>query len=238
MRIAAIALIGMLLLLPSGPEAAPPAGGIVNGQVLVVGNNGKTIANPCNVWVYLKQVSRRKPTPPPDQQIVQETEVFKPHVLVVPVGTKVRFPNRDKTEHNVFSSTVPIFDLGRYTQGAGKVQSFLDVGEYDIYCDIHKNMSAKVKVVDSERGWIRAVKSDGTFSIADVPAGTYKVIAWTPDSDEKSAPEPITVVDQQTKALQYPIHLRIGNPKPHKRKDGSDYPLYNSGPAQSGCAKP
>ena len=43
---------------------------------------------------------------------------FSPHVLVVPVGSTVAFPNHDPFNHNVFSlSEENPFDLGLYGRG-------------------------------------------------------------------------------------------------------------------------
>ena len=41
---------------------------------------------------------------------------FEPHVLVVPKGTEIDFPNQDNQAHNVFSPD-PFFDLDKYGPG-------------------------------------------------------------------------------------------------------------------------
>ena len=51
--------------------------------------------------------------------VTQRKKAFIPHVLVVPVGTKVSFRNEDPIFHNVFSLSKPNdFDTGLYKQGA------------------------------------------------------------------------------------------------------------------------
>ena len=51
-------------------------------------------------------------------RLVQEHKQFGPHVLVVPLGSLVGFPNRDPLFHNVFSLfNGKRFDLGLYEAG-------------------------------------------------------------------------------------------------------------------------
>ena len=63
---------------------------------------------------------------PPAQALLRRCEAeigtsnkeFSPHVLVVPVGSTVSFPNHDPFNHNVFSlSEENPFDLGLYGRG-------------------------------------------------------------------------------------------------------------------------
>ena len=85
------------------------------------------------------------------REIRQKDETFVPHVLVVPVGAEVAFPNlRQRTNTTCSRRRDPPFDLGRYsTDKKGKLHSSRIADEFDIFCDIHRAMWAKVKVVDS-----------------------------------------------------------------------------------------
>jgi plastocyanin len=155
------------------------------------------------------------------REIRQVGRDFVPHVLVVPVGAEVAFPNYASEEHNVFSPTDPPFDLGRYsTDKRGKTHRFEDTDEFDIFCDIHREMWAKVKVVDS--AFIVKV-TDGKFTFTDVPAGSYKVVAWTPNSAESKS-EKLTVTDGSAVALSAPLHLQVTlKTGCHDRQDGTPY---------------
>jgi plastocyanin len=201
--------------------------GNVTGHVLVF-EDGKP-AKRDEVWVYLEAVSPRRrsgSTTPPAREIRQVKERFVPHALVVPVGTTVAFPNWDHQEHNVFSPTDPPgqFDLGRYNEDhKGKAHTFEDPAEMQIYCDIHKNMSAFVKVVETDEHWIAKVGVDGNYAISDVPPGTYKVHVWTYASSEviKSV---AVASDQSVTAAE--AHVTLGKIPSHLRKDGSQYTIY------------
>jgi plastocyanin len=205
---------------------AEPSGSI-SGKVVAV-KDGKPVAQ-TDVYVYLEPVGRKaKKTDMPGkgvrkeihQKAVKGTKVFEPHVVVIPVGGAVAFPNDDREEHNVFSPTDPGFDLGRYnTDKKGKSQTFEYADEFDIYCDIHPQMWAKVKVVSS--AYIAPVV-DGTFTFAGVPSGTYKVIAWTADSAEVKSDK--VVVNDAAVTLANALHLQVTTRSGcHDRKDGTPY---------------
>ncbi len=223
---AAIALAIATLAL-ARDASSDPHGGTVTGQVLVF-ENGKPKPRD-EVWVYLEAIKPRRarpdPTKLPAREIRQVKEEFVPHVVVVPVGTTVWFPNDDTQEHNVFSPTdQQDFDLERYnTDHKGRSRKFDRPGDVEIYCDIHKCMWARVKVVDADPAWIAKVGGgDGKFRIDGVPAGTYKLHAWSYDSNEVKQ----TIEVAEGKTIDVPVmHLQLGTMKPHKRKDGSDYPV-------------
>jgi plastocyanin len=221
----------VLLLLALLGADVPPSGGAITGTVVVV-KDGKPTKR-ADVYVYLETTPRprRRSKLPGDgvhRQIRQEKVAFVPSVLVVPVGTEVAFPNYDKFEHNVFSPTAPPFDLGRYSgDRTGKSHVFQDTDEFDIYCDIHREMRATVKVVDSAQ--ILAVPG-GTFSFANVPPGTYKVVAWIADSPEVRS-ETVVVTAGGTAKLAADLHLQLSTRSGcHDRKDGTPYDKYATCP--------
>ena len=57
--------------------------------------------------------------------VSQREKVFSPHVLPIPVGSSVEFPNDDLIFHNVFSLSRPgPFDLGLYRAGTTRSLTF------------------------------------------------------------------------------------------------------------------
>jgi plastocyanin len=71
-------------------------------------------------------------------RLVQKNKSFEPHVLVVPVGSVVEFPNRDPFFHNVFSLFEgKRFDLGLYEAGSSRNVIFDKPGVSYIFCNIH-----------------------------------------------------------------------------------------------------
>jgi plastocyanin len=107
----------------------------------------------------------------------QRNETFLPHVLAVDVGTRVDFPNNDRTYHNVFSlSSAKRFDLGRYPRGASESVRFDRPGIVRVFCDIHSHMSAFILVFSHP--YYATTEADGRYRIDRIPPGTYTVSAW------------------------------------------------------------
>lgn len=217
----------LCLLLSLGADAKPSVGTITGSVVAVSG--GKIMPRN-DVYVYLVDATkrrRRSPLPGAGQkfEIRQVDKRFEPRVLVVPVGAEVAFPNYAREEHNVFSPTDPTFDLGRYTTDKrGRSYRFEDTDEFDIYCDIHSEMAAKVKVIDSAH-FAKVV--GGKFTIANVPPGRYKVVAWVRNSAEVS--EEVVVTAGATTQLSSELHLQLVRRSTcHDRMDGSKYPARYS----------
>jgi hypothetical protein len=113
-------------------------------------------------------------------QLVQKDERFIPHVLAVPLGSTVEFPNEDDFYHNVFSVVSgDRFDLGRYAKGKSAHQTLNKTGVVVVRCEIHSGMKAFILVVPNS--FFAVPGADGAFSIDGVPEGTYVVKAWHPD---------------------------------------------------------
>lgn len=110
-------------------------------------------------------------------ELEQQGQQFAPRLLVVPVGSTVSFPNADPIFHNVFSlSGAKKFDLGYYPAGQTRVVTFDEPGIVQVYCHLHPNMYAAIAVVPNR--WYAQPSEDGTFSLHDVPPGTYKLVTW------------------------------------------------------------
>jgi plastocyanin len=116
--------------------------------------------------------------PPPGRAVLdQRNETFVPHVLAVPVGTTVEFPNSDRVFHNVFSlSKARKFDLGRYPRGSSRSVRFDRPGMVRVFCEIHSHMSAFVLVFAHR--FFDTTDASGRYRIAGVPPGTYTLAVW------------------------------------------------------------
>jgi hypothetical protein len=134
----------------------------------------------------------------------------------------IRFPNRDKVYHNVFSiSNASRFDLGLYKEGSGKSITFRKAGVVDIYCNIHPSMVAKVKVMDSP--FYAQTDAKGNFRIEGVPPGTYPIVAWQPWGEEVRGTVNIAV----GKTASVTLEMRAGKADTsHLRVDGTPYGDY------------
>jgi plastocyanin len=109
--------------------------------------------------------------------IEQRDRRFVPDLVVIPSGSIVSFPNFDPIFHNVFSlSKAKSFDLGNYPKGQARSVTFSTPGVVAVYCHLHSNMAATIVVAPNR--WATQADKNGTFTLKDVPAGAYTVIAW------------------------------------------------------------
>jgi plastocyanin len=130
-----------------------------------------------NVVVSIKDAPVAASPPPRHTMIAQRDESFVPRVAAITRGSTVEFPNLDSYFHNVFSlSRGASFDLGRYPKGDSRSRTFTRPGLVKLYCHLHSEMSATIVVFDHP--FYTAPSSDGSFVLADVPAGQYRLAAW------------------------------------------------------------
>ena len=110
-------------------------------------------------------------------------KAFVPDVLVVPVGSSVRFPNEDPFFHSIYSdSKIDPFDIGYYGPGPGKSVLFAQPGVIAVHCHIHASMHATIVVTDGPF----ATSEGGRYEIDGVPPGKHALHAWDPTHGERT----------------------------------------------------
>ena len=149
---------------------------VVSGKVMFLTKRGQNpVMNETLVWL---DAAGAKPLRKTGVNFTMTTrgKAFLPHVVAVPAGSTVNFPNEDPIAHNLFSLTPGnTFDLGLYRRGAGKPHTFASPGVVNIYCNVHPNMSAVVHVMSTP--YYGFTDANGNYSF-DVPPGRYRVTAW------------------------------------------------------------
>src|SRR5215472_15484107 len=160
----------------------------------------------------------------PHPRLVQLNKSFQPHIVVVPVGSVVEFPNHDPFFHNVFSLFEgKRFDLGLYEAGTTRDVRFDRPGVSFIFCNIHPQMSAVVLALNTS--FYGVSNSRGEVLIANVPPGRYVMHVW----HQSSLPEALNALAREITVSQDSpmlgvIRLSQSNlPQTHKNKYGLDY---------------
>jgi plastocyanin len=111
--------------------------------------------------------------------MAQQNISFIPHVLIVPVGASVSFPNRDRVRHHVYSfSPAKKFDLKLYGRDETRTVLFDKKGVVVLGCNIHDAMSGFILVVDTP--FAMQTDANGRVTIPNVPAGAATVRVWYP----------------------------------------------------------
>ena len=165
---------------PSSSTAPAPVAPPANPTVSVGGSvSGGGPLGPGGAVIWLKRANGETPRPAParGKVISQRGKMFVPHVLVVPVGTRVAFRNDDPIFHNIFSLSKPNeFDTGLYKQGATYTETFRHPGAVQLLCNIHASMFGFVVVVDTP--YYAESDASGAFNIKGVPPGEYELQVW------------------------------------------------------------
>jgi plastocyanin len=200
---------------------------------VILATNGKNVKprKAGNVVLWLTPVgssqlmSAASPRPSNRLRLTQRNKSFEPHVLVVPVGSVVEFPNRDPFFHNVFSLfDGKRFDLGLYEAGTTRDVVFDKPGVSYIFCNIHSEMSAVVIAVGSPYYAISDPR--GRIAIPGVPPGRYTLRIWY----EEALPEDLNSLTREVSisedspslgAMRLPA---TSIPQGHQNMYGNDYP--------------
>jgi plastocyanin len=158
-------------------------------------------------------------------RMVQKNKQFDPHLLVVPVGSFVQFPNHDPFFHNVFSLyNGKRFDLGLYETGSERGVRFDREGVSYIFCNIHPEMGAVILALSTP---YYAVSQDGAIAFPTVPPGRYTLNVWSEGATQESmtaARQQVTVGPDRT---ELGVVSLVPNPSPemhHANKFGAPYP--------------
>ena len=134
----------------------------------------------------------------------QKELTFIPHVLVIEVGTTVRFLNNDVVLHNIFtpSRVGDRFNLGTHQKGIEKFLKFDKPGEIVLLCNVHPEMEAYILVVDTP--FYSKTDEGGIFTISGVPPGEYTINVWHPYFDDKT----VTILVEEGRTVNVKITLQ------------------------------
>lgn len=179
-RIFLLAIVMLYLLSAVGPAAAAESiTGIIKGSVTIGGKPTQdavvSVEGIAPEQIKAQIGSAKSRTAVLDQRNLK----FIPYVLPVLVGTKVEFPNHDKTWHNVYSKGgAKEFDVGLYPPGKTRSATFEKPGISRILCNAHPNMEAFIVVM--EHPYFSGTDKRGNYRLNRVPLGTYSVKVWHP----------------------------------------------------------
>jgi plastocyanin len=172
-------------------------------------------------------------------QMVQRDKRFTPHVIAIPQGSSVDFPNFDPIFHNAFSNfSGQPFDVGLYPPGKNRSVAFKTPGIVRVFCNIHPTMSAIIAVLDSP--WFVVTPASGKFEIEGMPPGEYQLHIF----HERAVPENLQALERRISVPEQGLTLPLISisetgfiPAPHMNKYGQEYPPVNEGDTYPGAPK-
>jgi len=167
-----------------------------------------------NVLVWLKNVNYEEGPSDIPAVIDQKGCVYNPHVFGVMKGQKVLIKNSDATLHNVhsMSKTNEQFNFAMPKVVKEKETVFNSVEEpFYIKCDVHPWMKSWVLVQDHP--YFSITDEKGNFSIENIPAGTYEVIAWQEKFKMKRALTKTIEIKDSSETIQDFVFIKPEAPK-------------------------
>ena len=201
--------------------ALPLTAATVSGKVSFLTKRGQNpVANETLVWLEPAGKAVRKS--PQTFQMMTRGKTLVPHVLAIPVGSTIEFPNDDPISHNLFSlSTGNAFDLGLYRRGAGKSHKFDAPGVVNVYCNVHPNMSAVIHVMATP--YYTFADPSGNYALADVPPGKYRLVAWNEQGGQTASDIEVASGGSVTGTLAVTLDSRNYRLTQHLDKTGKPY---------------
>jgi len=207
-------------------------------HLAVKATNGKLLApstnSPVVVWLSPLGVDgqvdlSQRPGTGKSFQMIQKDMKFQPHLLVVPTGSIVAFPNRDPFFHNVFSLfNGRRFDLGLYETGSSHSFPFMREGISYIFCNIHQDMGAVIVSVATP---YYAVASQESVQVHQIPPGEYQLRVWAEDATAASLQKASRRVTIGADDYDAGVIIVVLEPRQmHTDKFGKPYSQHPEGP--------
>jgi len=164
---------------------------------VVVGSDGGLK----NVVVAIETIEQGKAY---DKMAISEFEnkncMFTPHVSTAVAGQKLGIVSRDPVLHNTHLYHGPkertMFNIAIPLQDRVIKKPLRKPGKVVVKCDAHEWMLGYVYVTTHPYAAVSA--ADGSFTITDVPPGTYKVMLWHESLGESTQEVTVSAGGQAT----------------------------------------
>lgn len=158
------------------PQICDPEGkGKAELDRLIVGPDGGVE----NTVVYLKSISSGKAFdfPAGRRSLDQKHCRYEPHIMIVPQQGQLEMKSSDATLHTVHMDGAATYNLPFPFPDKPVSRSMNNAGVVNLKCNGgHTWMNAEVMV--AAHPYYAVTDASGRFSLTDVPAGEYELVAW------------------------------------------------------------
>lgn len=169
-----------------------------------------------NVFVYLKGGPVDKfsfPTPTDPVVLDQQGCRYHPRVLGIQTNQPFKVTNSDTTTHNIHPSpkTNPEWNKMQ-AQGALPIEEKFKRAEtlIPVKCNQHPWMKASIGVL--AHPYFAVSAKDGTYTIKNVPPGTYTLVFWHETKGEQTQQISITAKESKTQDATFKAAATAGAP--------------------------
>lgn len=175
----------------------------VPNEALVLGA-GNTMANVVVKVASGLPAGKTWPAPTTPVTMDQIGCQYVPHVLGVMVGQPFKVLNSDGVLHNVhsLSKVNRSFNMAMPPTRKEASETFTkSEGMFVVKCDVHPWMQSYVGVF--EHPFFAVTGTDGKFSIANLPAGTYEIEAWHEKLGTQKGTVTVGASDTKTQSFKF-----------------------------------
>lgn len=151
---------------------------------VTVGDGGEL----AHAVVWIENIMSGKDWDDGDKGSVDQTEChYVPHVQVLKPGATLEVINSDSILHNIhaYDGDETLFNIAQPIKGQKTDKELTASGPVHLKCDVHSWMSAWVFLAKTP--YFAVTGEDGSFSLENVPPGTYNVKVWHGKLGQSSA---------------------------------------------------
>jgi len=157
-----------------------------------------------DVFVYVKAGLEKAVFPIPSEPVVVDQQKCRyiPRVLGVRVGQPLQIRNGDPLLHNVRSDSEinQPFNQGQPVQGMVFTHTFTTREVMvPVKCDVHGWMRTSVGAL--EHPYFAVTGNAGSFTLANLPPGTYTIAAWHEQLGTQE--QQVTVAPKESKDVEF-----------------------------------
>ena len=171
-------------------------------EELVIGRGGAL----ANAVVYLDRIAAGKPATAQTVSLDQVGCTYAPHVQAAVRGSQIELRSSDPILHNVHGALGGkdlLFNVAMPMKGQKIKKKLKKAGLVQITCDAgHTWMKAYVQVFDHP--YFAVTGADGSFKLADIPAGTYDLVVWHEKLGLKRTRVTVTAGGDARAAIAFP----------------------------------
>lgn len=196
-------------------------------NVQVLGADNKAVGDVV-VYAVAEDLQPIKPLPATLAKMAtmdQQNKMFVPHVLAIPVGTKVDFPNTDTVNHYVYSfSEIKKFQFKLFKGDPEKHQTVFDKpGVVAIGCNIHDFMLGYIFVAPTP--YVTTTNGMGEAHLALPDKGEFAIEVWYERSNEDLTKmvQKISINSNTTTSNNIKIHFTKPFKPQRKMSHDDDY---------------
>ena len=132
-----------------------------------------------NTVVYLQNIDHGKAwdLPVSRRSLNQKECRYEPHVFLVPQGSALNMMSSDPVLHNIHMTGASSYNMAFVKTNQVSTETLNDPGVIDVQCNGgHAWMNAEVLVV--KHPYYAVTDESGKFTLTNVPAGQYQIVAW------------------------------------------------------------